>query len=192
MKGKELDIYQIFITYNPAWTRREIICFSVLCLLAALWAGYLLWHKKILLSQAVSGMLLLIFLGIVFGSTVFARQPKDYREYRLELFWSWKEVFHGDRELLKENLLNILLLFPVGFLLPSLFHKKLSWWSGLLAGLIISAGIEIGQLVLCRGLFEWDDMVHNSLGCMLGLLCGNAEIDIWSQLIKKFRRKRQG
>lgn len=185
-----MDIYQIFITYNPAWTRREIICFSVLCLLVALRAGYLLWHKKILISQAVSGMLLLIFLGVVFGSTVFARQPKDYREYRLELFWSWKEVFHGDRELLKENLLNILLLFPVGFLLPPLFHKKLPWWSGLLAGLIISAAIEIGQLVLCRGLFEWDDMVHNSLGCMLGLLCGNAEIDIWSQLIKKWRRKR--
>ena len=35
-------------------------------------------------------------------------------------------------------------------------------------------------------------MVNNSLGCMLGLLCGNAEIDIWSQLIKKWRRKRQG
>ena len=185
-----MDIYQIFITYNPAWTSREIVCFSVLCLLVALRTGYLLWHKKILISQAVSGMLLLIFLGVVFGSTVFARQPKDYREYRLELFWSWKEVFHGDRELLKENLLNILLLFPVGFLLPSLFHKKLPWWSGLLAGLIISAAIEIGQLVLCRGLFEWDDMVHNSLGCMLGLLCGNAEIDIWSQLIKKWRRKR--
>ena len=185
-----MDIHQIFITYNPAWTRREIICFSVLWLLVALRAGYLLWHKKILLSQAVSGMLLLIFLGVVFCSTVFARQPKDYREYRLELFWSWKEVFHGDRELLKENLLNILLLFPVGFLLPPLFHKKLPWWFGLLAGLIISAAIEIGQLVLCRGLFEWDDMVHNSLGCMLGLLCGNAEIDIWSQLIKKWRRKR--
>ena len=184
-----MDIYQIFITYNPAWTRREIICFSVLCLLVALSAGYLLWHKKILLSQAVSGMPLLIFLGVVFGSTVFARQPKDYREYRLELFWSWKEVFHGDRELLKENLLNILLLFPVGFLLPPLFHKKLPWWSGLLAGLIISAAIEIGQLVLCRGLFEWDDMVHNSLGCALGLLFGNIEFIVWNQLVKRRKRK---
>ena len=137
-RGEELDIYQFFIIYNAAWSRLEIICFSVLGLLAALWAGCLLWYKKILLSQAVSGMLLFIFLGIVFGSTVFARVPKDYREYKLELFWSWKEVFHGEQELLKENLLNILLLFPAGFLLSSLFHKKLPWWSGLLAGLIIS------------------------------------------------------
>ena len=184
-----MDIYQIFITYNPAWTKREIIYFSVLCLLAALWAGYLLWHKKILLSQATSGMLLLIFLGIVFGSTVFVRVPKDHREYKLELFWSWKEVFHGDWELLKENFLNILLLFPAGFLLPSLFHKNLPWWSGLLVGLIISAGIESGQLVLCRGLFEWDDMVHNSLGCALGLLFGNIEFTVWNQLVKRRKRK---
>ena len=137
-------------------------------------------------------MILLIFLGIVFGSTVFARQPKDYREYKLELFWSWKEVFHGHQELLKENLLNILLLSPAGFLLPSLFHKKLPWWFGLLVGLIISAGIEIGQLVLCRGLFEWDDMVHNSLGCMLGLLFGNARITVCDQLVKGRRRKMRG
>ena len=88
-----MDIYQIFITYNPAWTRRESICFLVLCLLAAIWAGYLLRHKEILLSQAVSGILLLIFLGIVFGSTVFARVPKGYREYKLELFGLGERFF---------------------------------------------------------------------------------------------------
>ncbi|RGX96930.1 VanZ family protein [Blautia sp. OF03-15BH] len=118
-------------------------------------------------------MLLLIFLGIVFGSTVFTREPKAYREYELELFWSWKAVLRGDREMLKENLLNMLLLFPAGLLFPPLFHKKLPWWTGLAVGLFISAGIETGQLVLRRGLFEWDDMVHNSLGCMLGVWCSN-------------------
>ena len=111
-----MDIYQLFITYNPVWTRREIVCFSILCLFAAVWAMYLLCHRKILPSQAIAGMLLLIFLGIVFGSTVFTREPKAYREYELELFWSWKAVFRGDREMLKENLLNMLLLFPAASL----------------------------------------------------------------------------
>ena len=32
----------------------------------------------------------------------------------------------------------------------------------------MSAFIEVSQLVLMRGLFEWDDMVHNGLGCMAG------------------------
>lgn len=146
---------------------------------------YLLCHRKILPSQAISGMLLLIFLGIVFGSTVFTREPKAYREYELELLWSWKAVFRGDREMLKENLLNMLLLFPAGLLLPSLFHKKLPWWTGLAVGLFISAGIETGQLVLRRGLFEWDDMVHNSLGCMLGVWCSNFLMAVYKAMTRK-------
>lgn len=33
---------------------------------------------------------------------------------------------------------------------------------------IASALIEVLQLILCRGLFEFDDMIHNGFGCMLG------------------------
>lgn len=44
---------------------------------------------------------------------------------------------------------------------------------GLLVGITVSSAIEISQLWLCRGLFEFDDIIHNSLGCMLGCLLGN-------------------
>lgn len=37
-------------------------------------------------------------------------------------------------------------------------------------GLGISAVIELSQLILCRGWFEWDDMIHNMLGCVCGYL----------------------
>ena len=101
----------------------------------------------------------------------------------LEIFWSWKEILGigtcgrlgsttGDG-LLQENLLNILLLFPAGILLPGLTGRKLKWWMGLLVGIAVSSAIEISQLLLCRGLFEFDDIIHNSLGCMLGSLLGN-------------------
>ena len=36
------------------------------------------------------------------------------------------------------------------------------------AGLSVSFCIEFLQLVLKRGLFEWDDMIHNTLGVYLG------------------------
>ena len=75
--------------------------------------------------------------------------------------------------LLQENLLNILLLFPAGILLPGVTGRKLKWWMGLLVGIAVSSAIEISQLLLCRGLFEFDDIIHNSLGCMLGSLLGN-------------------
>ena len=37
-------------------------------------------------------------------------------------------------------------------------------------GVLISAVIETSQLIFMRGLFEWDDMIHNGLGCMVGCL----------------------
>lgn len=37
----------------------------------------------------------------------------------------------------------------------------------------LSATIELSQLIFMRGLFEWDDMIHNGLGYMAGCLFTN-------------------
>ncbi|MCH1951114.1 VanZ family protein [Enterocloster sp. OA13] len=84
------------------------------------------------------------------------------------MFWSWKKVLNGDSELLKENLLNCVLLIPMGLLLPIMLDFNIRWWEGLLIETVVSAVIETYQLVFCRGLFEWDDMIHNGIGCMIG------------------------
>ena len=118
-----MDIYQIIVTHNRSWTIREIIAFAVVFLIAAFLAAVLLKQHKIVVMQAVCGLLLLTFLAIVFGSTVFTRTP-GIRQYQLEVFWSWKEILGigkcgrlgstAEGSLLQENLLNILLLFPAG------------------------------------------------------------------------------
>lgn len=177
-----MDIYQIIITHNRSWTIREIIAFAVVFLIAVFLSAILLKQHKIVMVQAVSGLVLLVFLAIVFGSTVFTRTP-GVRQYQLEVFWSWKEILGigkcgrlgsiTEGGLLQENLLNILLLFPAGILLPGVFNRKLKWWQGLLVGILLSSGIEFSQLLFCRGLFEFDDIIHNSFGCMLGTLVGN-------------------
>ena len=64
-----MDIYQIIITHNRSWTIREIIAFAVVFLIAAFLAAVLLKQHKIVVMQAVCGLLLLTFLAIVFGST---------------------------------------------------------------------------------------------------------------------------
>ena len=165
-----MNPYQIIINHNRAWTVGEVICFSIIFVTAAYISLRMVRRRKIMISQAAAGLLLVLFLGIVFGSTVFTRGQKPYPEYNLELFWSWKEIYHGSRELLAENLLNMVLLLPAGLLLPVTVRHRLAWWKGLLAGMMISSVIEICQLVLCRGLFEWDDIIHNGIGCMLGCM----------------------
>ncbi|WP_101694220.1 VanZ family protein [Dorea phocaeensis] len=164
-----MDLYQILTTHNRPWSIREIVIFV---LLLAVVAGFLLlWVKthRITKGQAVAGLALYGFLEIVFASTVFTRTPGN-RAYELLPFWSWREIlFHQDWSLLQENVLNIILFVPIGILLFPLL-RKITWKSALIIGLAISALIETSQLILCRGLFEWDDMIHNTLGCVLGYL----------------------
>ena len=164
-----MDLYQIFITHNRKWSSVESFCFIVVLLIAAFIVGYLHHRKHIVCSQVVAVLLTVAFLAVVFESTVFARKPLPERQYELQLFWSWNKIFfEGNSELLEENLLNCLLLVPFGVLLPAIFHKRIGWKRSFLYGFLISLTIELCQLVFRRGLFEWDDMIHNAFGCMLG------------------------
>lgn len=175
-----MDIYQIMIKHNRPWSIREIIAFIIVFIVLSLILSVLVLIKKIRVSQAIASLLFLTFLAIVFASTVFTRQPGE-RMYQLEVFWSWKEIFKigecgrlgsagTEGGLLQENLLNMILLLPAGMLLPFVFDRKIRWWQGLLVGVLISSGIESLQLILCRGLFEFDDIIHNAFGCMVGAI----------------------
>ena len=121
-------------------------------------------------------IILVIFLGIVFGSTVFTRVTY-VRQYELKPFWSWYEVVrYHDWKLLEENLLNCILLMPMGILLPVIFDHKVKLKRAFFMGFLISAVIELSQLVFKRGLFEWDDMftmrwaVCSGVGFQIGFL----------------------
>lgn len=147
--------------------------YEYLCTVSSVTLGsdpmrYGIWKEKWNSMQGAAIIVFALFLGIVFGSTVFTRTTA-IRQYELKPFWSWCAVIrYHDRELLKENLLNCLLLVPMGLLLPIIFNHKVRLNQALLAGLLVSASIELSQLIFKRGLFEWDDMIHNALGCVLG------------------------
>lgn len=162
-----MDIYQIWVTHNPAWTRREIIFFVVVFTIVTIIEAEQVHRHRVKVYQAIASLLLLVFIAIVYASTVFTRNPMPYARYKLELFWSYKYILNGNRYYAKECFLNFLLLMPVGLLLPYVFDRKISWWKGLLCGIILSGGVEVLQLILRRGLFELDDIFHNSMGCML-------------------------
>ena len=166
-------VYEILLTHNRPLTLRELIFFIIILSVANLIFYMLLKKNKIKKFQIIIGELLLLFIFVVLSSTVLTRLPGKERLYKLVPFWSWKEVIRGNIEYLEENLLNLILLFPFGFLLPFAFYRKISWYKALFAGVIFSFFIEISQLILCRGLFECDDIIHNSLGAMIGCIIAN-------------------
>ena len=181
MKEQQMDIYQILTTYNNPWSPREILFFSGILIFTVITVSYYIRKGKINRIQALAILAEVIFLGIVFGSTVFTRTG-SVRQYELVPFWSWRDIIrYHDRQLLKENLLNCILLFPAGALLPLIMNRKVKWYHALIFGVLVSAAIETSQLITMRGLFEWDDMIHNGLGCMLGCVIVNEIMQVFRQ-----------
>ena len=61
------------------------------------------------------------------------------------------------------------MLFPTGFLLPTIFKfKRLRWYHVASTALLFSIFIEITQYFTGRGLMEFDDVFNNTIGCLLG------------------------
>ena len=65
------------------------------------------------------------------------------------------------------------------------FKKK--WMVSVVVGLFLSATIEILQLVSHRGLFEFDDIFHNTLGTAVGVVL----FLLVSSVIDTLKRKRE-
>lgn len=131
-----MDIYQIWTTYNKKWSKYEILAFSVILLLTVIIMAYCLWKKKLNIIQAGAVVAMVIFLGIVFGSTVFTR-TSTVRQYELMPLWSWRAIIrYHDWGLLKEDLLNCILLLPAGALLPVITNRKVKWYQALLFGVL--------------------------------------------------------
>ena len=146
---------------------------SVFCLGVVLFIAF----KGLRTGFRWSSVLLLIeYIFLLFCSTVIFRPTGETRQYDFHPFWSYDRP-----ELLVENIMNVIVFIPVGMILGSLLRVKGSWskygsWfkvNGLwlivlLIGCSISVTIESLQFFFMRGFSEVDDVMHNTLGCILG------------------------
>ena len=83
-------------------------------------------------------------------------------------FWSYFAYFRGeDDSLLIENIMNVVVFVPIG-LLAGLASRSMNWIKALSLGLCISIPIEVLQFSFEKGFAELDDVMHNTLGCVIG------------------------
>ena len=71
--------------------------------------------------------------------------------------------------MLGENILNVFLFAPVGFLAGCGF-KAMTLKKVLLFGGGLSIFIELLQFIFKRGFCEIDDVIHNVAGCLIGFV----------------------
>ena len=116
-----------------------------------------------------AGLFLLLYVVVLFCSTVFLRATTATTHYPFDFFWHYKDFAHGQLLWLPEVIMNIAVFIPVGFALGLAFRKT-KGWQGVLAGMGISVGIELLQWLFRKGFVDVDDVIHNTLGCVLGYL----------------------
>jgi glycopeptide antibiotics resistance protein len=140
--------------------------------IAAAVFAVILWfsfrNKKITKRVALTVLLPYLFLVVI--STVITRRVKAEQHFNLKPFWTIQTILSGGKEkawLVKEAVLNILMLTPVGLLAPVLFQKR-KIVRTLLLGIGISLLIEVLQLIMHRGLAEIDDIIFNTIGVVAG------------------------
>ncbi len=125
--------------------------------LIALAVFAILW----LLTKKPAICLLIPYAFLVFAMTVLTRQQNPGMQYELHLFWS----YHTWASLKYEIIANVIVFIPIGLLAGVRFR-----WKGILIGFGLSVMIEIIQLVSHRGLFELDDILHNTIGAAIGVV----------------------
>ena len=133
---------------------------SVFCLGVVLFIAF----KGVRTGFRWSSFLLLIeYVFLIFCSTVIFRTVGATRRYDFHPFWSYSRP-----DLLLENIMNVIVFIPVGMILGSLLRVKGSWLVALLIGCSISVTIESLQFFFLRGFSEVDDVMHNTVGCLMG------------------------
>ena len=174
--------------YALPWLDLFVLCF---CALVLYWKlrkrSRTRWFWRPLL-----GAILLAWAAVVLYATVFSRPGGIESRWASVPFHSYREVLAGGNpELLRSNLMNVVLFGPAGVLTGALLPdgwpmKRRLLWAGSVFGLF-SLGIELTQYHLAMGQAEIDDVIHNTLGAVIGCLActGGPEL---IQMRKKAQR----
>ena len=127
-----------------------------------------LYITKLLSIRSSCLLLLASYLMLLLFTTVVFRKSNPEYQCILIPFNSYITIFNNPLSLSPwEVALNFVVFIPVGFLAGGIAKNK-GLVLACLIGFSTSLIIECLQLFLKRGVFEVDDLIHNTVGCLIG------------------------
>ncbi|MEY8750028.1 VanZ family protein [Alkalicoccobacillus gibsonii] len=164
--------------------------FFLIILLALLFSTlYFLIYKKLLrgtatlsIKSTIVTFMLIGYLMMVAGVTVFNRSPYMMGSMDLTLFGSYIEAWNDfSVKNWQYVTLNIVMFLPLGILLPLLHDRfKKAVWT-ILAGMLLTLSIETFQYFTGLGVFEFDDLFNNTLGAIIGYGLTMSVLKVWNK-----------
>lgn len=181
------------------FTSQDLMIFAVVTAMVCLLPVFFLLFRRRSSVRAVALVLLIVYLFANLSVTILNREVLSDQYLVLRPGGDFKSAFYLDlgfvgtiRTLLhgglhaaassihirnsamaREVILNILLYVPMGYLLPFVFKSLRSHvFLITLIGFFCSCATETAQLIYHIGYFQIDDIVTNTLGCLIGAIFG--------------------
>lgn len=119
----------------------------------------------------------LLLVYFLFFSEEYGRGLEAERSYHYNLipfleirrFWNYREML-GKTAFYSNILGNMIGFLPFGFILPIIQPKMNHGGLIVLAGFLLSLGVEVIQLLAMVGSFDVDDLILNTTGALIGYL----------------------
>ena len=138
--------------------------------------GYFLIYRKLLKGQKRLSLARIAWWGVflcyaivVLGVTILFRWSAVVAQPIYPPFYSYRDAWaHWSEAAWRNIILNFAMFVPLGFLLPigwEFFRRESHVF---LVGFAGSLAIELIQLFTKRGMFEWDDLLGNTVGTLIG------------------------
>jgi glycopeptide antibiotics resistance protein len=119
--------------------------------------------------------LFLLSIAVILYATLYREAGQG--DIELRLFWTIKRAWSEHSGYYWYLILAVIhpisnftiqrRLMPFGFFLTAILQKP-DWKKAAMMGFVFSAAIEVSQVLLDRGLGEFDDVLHNTWGSLMG------------------------
>lgn len=140
-------------------------------------------YNKAITSTA--RLLLLEYIISLIVLTLITRSGNHQIGHNFIPFWSYAAIINENQgALFVDNVLNLIVFLPIGVLLGC-GYKNIKWQKELYLAAGLSICIEILQFIFKRGFSEVDDVIHNTLGCMIGFGIYKSIAGVCKFIVKK-------
>ena len=162
-------IQKLFFMY----TWNIVVLLIVMLLISVL---YLILKRKIVNKRITNTVFLVsfsLYFALMIYSTLIDRSSgTESAGLCLIPFNSYYKLFKGNTDIFNQSIMNIAFFYPFGFLIGGLdvnFLKKRKWIIEIFA-FAFSFCIESLQFIFHLGYAEIDDVIHNTLGAIIGII----------------------
>ena len=165
--------FDFLLEYGPLSSWKTIL--TTMLVIAILVVMLILNKSKWTRKEKWLRTAFLFYIYLILTYTLLSRSGRNYFDYNLILFWSYQNIWMTHNfDLAVEVFTNCLMFIPVGILMPLAYenyfqHNEVRMRNTVIIfGFALSASVECLQLLTRTGLFEWDDMIHNTIGAIAG------------------------